>query len=144
MCVQLFYDQYKIVGFRRTIFCQKIYKVCGLKGNLLEYISIPKSGNIGHINSLNLGGLNKLFKDLADILILAIWWSLKLCLRLLCGAKSVWVPSMCGIKSALLPSMYGAKTANFSPYMDGSNSDFAPHIEGIHADFAPYMERRYN
>ena len=44
--------------------------------------------------------------------VLAIIWSLKLCLCSMFEAKSAWLPSMCGAKSALLPSMCRAKSAN--------------------------------
>ena len=43
-------------------------------------------------------------KILAGMAILAICWSLKLCLHYLCGAKSEYLPFMCREKSALLPS----------------------------------------
>ena len=44
-----------------------------------------------------MGGLNFL---LAEIVILAIIWSLNLCHHSRCEAKSTWLPSMCGAKSA--------------------------------------------
>ena len=41
--------------------------------------------------------------------ILAIFWSLKLCVRSMCGAKSAWLPSMCRAKTAnLLRTWKGA------------------------------------
>ena len=42
-----------------------------LKGTLLQNILIVKSGHIGTMNSLNIGGWKKLFKHLPDNLILA-------------------------------------------------------------------------
>ena len=47
-----------------------------------------------------------------EIAIYAIFKTLKLCLRSMCGAKSVLLPSMCKAKYALLPSMCGAKSTN--------------------------------
>ena len=65
-----------------------------------------------HINSLNIGGLNKLFDKFGRNCHLSYFLVLKLCLRSMRGAKSAWLPSMCRAKSALLPSMCGAKSAN--------------------------------
>ena len=45
-------------------------------------------------------------------------WSLKLCLRSMCGARSAWLPTMCGAKSALLPSICGA---NLQTHMCGAH-----------------------
>ena len=72
------------------------------KGTLPQNICIIKNGHI------DIGGFNNSLKKSAKLAILAINWSLKLCLRYMCGAKPAWLPSMCGAKSALLPSMCGA------------------------------------
>ena len=62
----------------------------------------------------------KHFEQLAEMATLAIFWSLKLCLRYMCKAKSAWLPSLCQAKSALLPSMCGAKTANLLRTLKGA------------------------
>ena len=53
----------------------------------------------------------------------SFFWSPKLCLCSMCGAKSAWLHSLCGAKSALLPSIY---IANLQ-----CNADFAPHMVGM-------------
>ena len=67
-----------------------------------------KCGPIGHIKSLNIGGLIFFFLKMTRNCNFTIFLSLKLCLHSMCRAKSAWLPSMCGAKSALLPSMCGA------------------------------------
>ena len=52
-------------------------------------------------------GFKEYLKQLAELTILNIFWSLHLCLHTMCGAKSARLPSMCGAKSALLPSICG-------------------------------------
>ena len=72
--------------------------------------------------------------------ILAIFWSLKLCLRSICGAKSAWRPFHVRSKVCI---QVRSKFAIFAPHIEGSNADFANHMEGSHADFDPHMERRH-
>ena len=106
---------------------QQLVKL-SLKGTLPWNIFILKSGHKGHINSLNIGGLNKFFNFfVAENAIWASFWSLKICLCSMCEAKSEWLPSMWGAKSALLPSMCGAKSANLS------HTDFVPHMKQRHS-----------
>ena len=75
--------------------------------------------------------------------IYAIFWSLKLCLRSICGAKAAWLPSLCGGK-CIAPIHVQSKVCKFAPHMDGSNADFAPHMEGSHSDFALHMGWRHS
>ena len=60
---------------------------------------------------------------MAENAIWAIFWSLKLCLRSMCGTKSAWLRSMCAAKSAMLPSMctqffffYKSETTFLKPF----------------------------
>ena len=89
---------------------------------------ILKSGHIGYINSLNMGGLNKLYKKIGRNLILSYFSVLE-------TISSLYVRS----KVCMAPFNVRSIVCKFAPHMDGSNADFAPHMEGSHADFAPHI-----
>ena len=98
---------------RQTKCLQQRNFTATFKGTLPQNMFILKRGQTCHINYQDNGCLEKLFFTTARNSKIVVFWSLKLCLRYMCGAKSTWLPSMCGTKSALLSSMCRAKSANF-------------------------------
>ena len=90
----------------------KPFRKSPFKYNQPQIIFILKSSHIDQKNSVKIIGLKDSSKNLAELEILTIFWSLNLCLHSLCGAKSAWLPSMWAAKSVLLPSMCGTKSAN--------------------------------
>ena len=78
---------------------------------------------------------------LTEMVVLFIFWSLKLCLRSMCVCVA---PFHVLSKVCIAPFYVRSKDGKFAPHLEGINAEFAPHIEGSHADFALHMERRHS
>ena len=102
--------------------------ICLLRYSPSKYLNSQKGRN-GHKESLK----NWSFRKVANLAILAIFWSLKVCICFMCRKK------VC-----MAPFHVRSEVCKFSPHKDGYNADFSLHIERSHADFAPHMERRHS
>ena len=114
------------------------------KGILPQNIFILKTGLIGHLNSLNIGGSNKLFQKFGRKFNLSYFLFPEIMSQLYVQSKVCMAPFNVRSKVCFAPIHVRSKVCKFAPHMDWSNADFAPHMEGRQADFAPHMERRHS
>ena len=115
-----------------------------LKGTLPQNIFLIKSGHIGHINSLNIGGFNKFYKNVCQKLQFKLFVVPETMSLLYVRSKVCMTHFHVRSKVCIAPIHVRSKVCKFVPHMDGSNADFALHMEGSHADFAPHIERRHS
>ena len=110
----------------------KPYNIIDIKGTPPQNIFILKSGNIGHINSLSIGGLNKFFKKFGRSCNLSCCLVPETISSLYVRSKVCMAPFHLPSKVCIVPIHVQSKVCKLSPHMDGSNADFAPHMKGSH------------